>query len=225
MKTLSLIAVMLTGCLKVVPMPVVEPLPIKPFAPVELDKDAVSDDDEGSLAHNGHPSSGSGGAIKVWGSGETLTASNLNSNFTHIHNNMVGNHGARLMDADINASANINSSKLAAYRFIPVAWGSIAQRCIAPGACVMWVNSPGVSVSRTAIGDYTVTMPTRTDDMYTVVLSNALAGDTGTNPMTCIRNQGVAATTTTFNVRCYETITSPITNDDNAFDFVVLDDN
>lgn len=51
------------------------------------------------------------GSIKVWGPGERLTSKELNDNFAHIHNTMVGGHGGRLVDSDIAVNANININK------------------------------------------------------------------------------------------------------------------
>lgn len=61
------------------------------------------------------------GSIKSW-SNEVITASDLNTNFSHIHDVMVGGHGARLVDGDVSASAAIAHSKLAAPQLVPKAW-------------------------------------------------------------------------------------------------------
>ncbi len=77
------------------------------------------------------------GAIKSWANGDTLTAADLNANFQHIHNAMVGGHGARLIDADVSNSAAIASSKLAGYRLLPRAWANVAAGCTGTGACTL----------------------------------------------------------------------------------------
>lgn len=65
------------------------------------------------------------GAIKVWNPGETLTSNDLNANFAHIHNTMVGGHGARLINSDVSPTANISFSKLENAALIPKAWAQI----------------------------------------------------------------------------------------------------
>jgi hypothetical protein len=120
---------------------------------------------------------GTAGAIKVWSTGETLTASQLNANFSHIHSLMVGGHGARLVNADVSTSAAIASTKLANGSGIPKYWVSLAYSGAGCGtavsACTV-TGATGVTVTGTGVGLYQVggivaTVP------YGVVLS--LKGD------------------------------------------------
>lgn len=98
------------------------------------------------------------GAIKTWSSGETLTSSDLNANFAHIHSTMVGGHGGRLVNADVNASAAISSSKLANGLGIAKSFVFIADACGAT-PCTM-INAFNVTgVTRTSAGVYVATMP------------------------------------------------------------------
>lgn len=157
MRYLILMAVMV-GCAH---------LPAKPHdgyddgswrAPVVLDVERLPETEWAYVPAWTDAAPGSGGAIKTWGSGDTLTSADLNANFQHIHNNMVGGHGGRLTDADVSASANIASSKLAAYHLIPVAWGSVAECTGSP--CTI-ISSSGISsVTRTSAGVYTVNLTT-----------------------------------------------------------------
>lgn len=108
------------------------------------------------------------GAIKVWSSGEDITSTDLNANFAHIHNKMVGGHGARLVDADVSPTANITTSKLAAYRFIPKAW--VVGQCNGT-TCVILESENVTSVARSG-GNNTVTLAyTPTNATFATVIS------------------------------------------------------
>lgn len=80
------------------------------------------------------------GPIKVWSSGEILTAGDINANFSHIHNLMAGGHGARLVNADVSATAGIALSKLATPTLIPKAAAGISTDCNVIGACTTDYN-------------------------------------------------------------------------------------
>ncbi len=113
------------------------------------------------------------GAIKSWASGETLHSADLNANFNHIHNLMVGGHGARLVDADVSSSANIAQSKIAGLttalnnlndagvpqvNTLVRAWGVFTTLCGAPTCGEVLSGQNGItSVSNTATGVWTVT--------------------------------------------------------------------
>jgi len=97
------------------------------------------------------------GAIHSWASGERLNAADLNANFNHIHNLMVGGHGGRLVDADVSGSAAISTTKLAICNTIPVwprAW--VTYFCDG-GACGLSVGENVSSVARSG-GNSTVTL-------------------------------------------------------------------
>lgn len=105
------------------------------------------------------------GAIKIWQSGENINVADLNSNFAHIHNLMVGGHGGRLVDADVSASANIASSKLAGGKGIPRAWAT--AQCDG-GACGILEGYNVTSVARSG-GSNTATLSyTPTDAVMAV---------------------------------------------------------
>ena len=78
-----------------------------------------------------------GSAIKSWSSGEVLTSSDLNANFAHIHNTMVGGHGARLVNADISSSAAISHTKLASPSLVPKVWATTPSGSCTPGPCTI----------------------------------------------------------------------------------------
>jgi hypothetical protein len=95
------------------------------------------------------------GTIKTWGTHDVLTAADLNANFQHIHNTMVGGHGARLVDADVAGNAAIATSKLAAGKAgLPLGWGYF--KC-GTGTCATSASN-NASVSRTSTGAYVVTV-------------------------------------------------------------------
>lgn len=104
---------------------------------------------------------------KTWSAGETLLASDLNANFSHIHDNMVGNHGARLVNADVSTSAAIAHSKLASPALVPKAFAAITTTTCAAGTCTMDASSGVTSVTWSATGVYIVTLnPARANAAY-----------------------------------------------------------
>lgn len=99
--------------------------------------------------------------IKVWSSGEALRPSDLNDNFAHIHNLMVGGHGARLVNADVSASAAIAQSKIAGYAAFPKGWAHVAASCTSnPCTIADQSGSFVTSIARVGAGIYTVTLGT-----------------------------------------------------------------
>ncbi len=156
-----------------------------------------------------------GGTIKTWVNGDTLIAPDLNAVFQHIHNNMVGGHGARLMNSDVNASAAIAHSKLATPALIPKAWGLNDTNCGVP-VCnnPLTVSSGIASVSHTATGTWIITWSTARVDALYVVFATAREINTS-----CITRD---LTTTTATVVCYTASTGVATN---AFWQVLMLDN
>jgi hypothetical protein len=156
------------------------------------------------------------GSIKTWTT-ETLRYSDLNSNFEHIHNTMVGGHGARLVDADVSSSAAISHSKMATPALLPKAWANMNNAACAAGNCTLNASSGVSSVAFSATGRYTVTLSTtRANANYAVVLTDVY---TGSALARCVIN--AAKSTTGFSVACFNTNTGADIN--SAFDFVVMD--
>lgn len=145
------------------------------------------------------------GTIKTWSSGETLNASDLNANFQHIHNTMVGGHGARLVNSDVSASAGIAHSKLATPALVPKAWALVASDCTA-SPCTITVGSGISSVTRSGTGLYTITFTNaRVDANYLVIVNGGGAAGgpiTAANFAVCLTEY--PALTTSFNVDCYK---------------------
>lgn len=138
------------------------------------------------------------GAIRTWGSGETLTASDLNATFSHIHNTMVGGHGARLVNADVSASAAISMSKLATPELLPKAWAYVASDCTVTPCTI--AQATGVSaITRLATGVYTVTWSTpRSDAIYSVFITAVHA--TSGEATSCF---AYSLSTTNTSFKCY----------------------
>lgn len=159
------------------------------------------------------------GPIVTWSSGDTITANDLSANFTHIHATMVGGHGPRLVNSDINASAAISHSKLATPSLVPKVWGIVASCTTSP--CTIQGDQGISSVTRTDGGVYLVTYDSaRANTTY-----GALVTSTGASAFkTCsITSYG----TTTAGVGCIEHKTDgggPVWADD-GFSFVLMDDN
>lgn len=161
---------------------------------------------------------GAGGAIKTWDTTSKITANDLNANFQHIHNNMVGGHGARLIDADVNASANIASSKLAAYRLIPVAWAGSPTTC-AVATCTIVSSSRVTSITRSGAGSYRVNIsPVLTDLNF----SMAVSGNTGASGRICYYISA-GSTTAQLIFVCSNDFVGTLV--DASFSLVIYDDN
>jgi hypothetical protein len=154
-------------------------------------------------------------AIKVWTTGETLRAADLNSNFAHIHNTKVGD-GILLVNADVSASAAISHSKLASPSLVPVAFAYVDNGVGA--ACAVspcTATGTGVtSVTRVSPGLYTVTLSAaRLDTRYAITASHMGALAHICNPV----NTGSLIA---FNLLC---VTAGGVATDSLFSFVMLD--
>jgi hypothetical protein len=190
-------------------------------APVQLDSERLSEPepelDQPWLIFRDRPLEGSGGAIHVWSSGEQLNSADLNANFQHIHNLMVGGHGARLVDADISTSAAISSSKLAAYRQIPRAWGYVE---LSGGVLTLRASNNVTSITKNGAGDVIVTVNyTPTDAFFGV---QATCFNSSSNRCT-IAVANYAANVNAFHVYTFPANTNTLA--DNGFSFTVFDDN
>lgn len=136
----------------------------------------------------------SAGIIKSWSAGDTLTTADVNANFQHIHNSMVGGHGARLKDADVSATANISATKIAG-KLIPRAWALIASGCSA-GACTL-TESSGITSAAASSTTLTVTLNyTATDSDFAVFVTPNTS-----NFELC---SAQPATTTTLTIKCQQ---------------------
>lgn len=112
------------------------------------------------------------GQIVVFSSGDTLSPTSLNSNFSHIHNTMIGGHGARLVDADVNPAAALSHSKLATPAVVPKAWATITANCASPCTETLIASSGVSSISHTGAGSFQVNWTvTRGDALYGVIVS------------------------------------------------------
>ncbi len=157
------------------------------------------------------------GAIKSWSSDETITGTDINANFAHIHSRMVGGHGGRLVDADVSAAASISTSKLAAYRLIPVAWatangGGVNTACSA-SPCTIAAGTGITSVTRTGAGDYTVNFTSsRTNVNYNTIVSAGAPSQTFCNSST--------PTAASVLVKCCDMAGTPT---DTTFSVTILD--
>lgn len=158
------------------------------------------------------------GPIKVWSTGSTVSAADLNANFAHLHANVGHGHGAILVNADIASSAAISHAKLATPALLPKAVaqvGSVALACTA-GTCAQ-NNAAGLtaSVVWTSTGLYTATWsPARPNAQYIVMASSQPVSGAD---VYC-RPQAVSAVG--FTVGCLSTAGAAV---DTTFNFVVYD--
>lgn len=144
-----------------------------------------------------------GSAIKVWGPGDILSSTDLNANFAHIHTTMVGGHGARLVDADVNNSAAISHSKLATPRLVPKAIAAVSTNCTAAGACTLFAPAYRISaITRLgSAGLYRVDFsPALSDASYFPAVTCATAGGAF---CLCTYEYSTMSTTSLF-VDCYD---------------------
>lgn len=163
------------------------------------------------------------GTIKVWSTGETLKASDLNSNFAHIHNNMVGGHGARLVNGDVSATAAIAHSKLATPALVPRAWGVVGLG----GAC-LGAAAAGTACTVNASSQVTSVTSSGTDGLYRVNLaynpSNtnfAVLVTTDTNDQVCFpETRATTAPHVLIRCRTYAPVAANA-----VFQFLIMDDN
>lgn len=139
------------------------------------------------------------GSIKVWSTGEYITSTDINANFAHIHNQMVGGHGARLVNADVSSAAAISHAKMATPSVLPKAW-AINDTCLGttdggttPQLCTLLDSSGITKVEANFAGFYTVTFPARGSSNYGTLVS-AMEADTVCN--------ATARTTTTSVIAC-----------------------
>lgn len=143
------------------------------------------------------------GTIKTWSSGETLRSADLNSNFSHIHTTMVGGHGARLVNADVSASAAIDHSKMATPALFPKAWAAISSASCTSTPCTINASSGVTSITRSATGTYSVLIPARTNTAYGVMVQSvAPSGATATTMAVCYVEPIIS--TTTIAVDCFK---------------------
>lgn len=156
------------------------------------------------------------GPIHTWVSGEYITAADLNANMSHIHNNMVGGHGPRLVNADVSGSAAIAHSKLATPALLPKVWASVTATCATPATCTL-VDESGIAsiAGQATTGEYLVTFDAARDtaNYGTLVSAFGTAQD-----LTC---HTTAQTTTTATVKCVTASTGA--DVDAAFTFMLLD--
>lgn len=172
------------------------------------------------------------GAIKVWVNGESLTAADLNGNFAHIHNLMVGGHGPRLVNADVSATAAISTSKISNGTGIPKAWG-YATNCDG-GACTVAAHNNVTSISNTAMGEYGVTLSyTPTNVQYAVLVTGSPTssgtGSFAVGPQTVCSPQLFNTAAPHITIRCSDAAVRADGGSQVAvqanFSFAVIDDN
>ena len=159
------------------------------------------------------------GSIKVWSAGDTLSSSDLNANFSHIHNNMVGGHGARLVNADVSTTANIAYTKIQNGRGIARASASMPAAACAAGTCTVAESLNITSIAWSSTGVYLVTLSyTATDNDFIVLASAGSKAATTANVTLC---RGVATSTTTATISCFDPRTN--TAADSQFSFAIFD--
>jgi hypothetical protein len=153
------------------------------------------------------------GAIKTWVSGDTLTITDLNANMAHMHNSMVGGHGARLVDADVSATAAIGYTKIQNGRGIARAWAEVAGTPTCPTTVTISESLNVTEITCAGAGVYVVTLNyTANDNVFAVVASSGSSG---------VHCAGASTSTTTATITCVDLETPAVT--DTPFQFVIYD--
>lgn len=158
-------------------------------------------------------------ALKVWVSGETVRASDLNSNFTQVYNAATAN----ITNSRIDNAAAISHSKLATPSLVPKAIIGSASACLsaADGASCTLAFNYGATITavRTSEGFYTMTWGVaRANSVYMPQANSYITTDSDAVTNYCV---SVEQTTSTFVVKCY---THAGTISDTRFMVVVYDD-
>ncbi len=149
------------------------------------------------------------GSIKTW-SNEVLRYSDLNSNFTHVHNAAE----ELVTDAKVSASAAISHAKLATPALIPKAWVSMSATC-GSSPCTVTSSTNVSGVTRSGTGAYTATLSyTAANDAYLVLITPGWVA-----ARHCVL---ATRTTTTFGVNCYNDAGAAA---DSGFEALVMDNN
>lgn len=143
-------------------------------------------------------------AIHVWVDGDVLSTADINSNFSHIHGLMVGGHGARLINADVSASAGISHSKLATPGVLPKSIfviGSSITPCAA-GTCTLTASAGIIpTVTWNSTGNYTVTLPVARTDIHWFVTATPKYCNASTGGCYCNIQTGTSTTVAT--IQCF----------------------
>lgn len=158
------------------------------------------------------------GPVKVWSTGSSVSAADLNANFAHLHDNVGHGHGGRIVDADVASGAAISSAKLAGGAFIPRGVGSFGTATVvcSSNPCASYTAS-GVSgaVGRTAPGIYVVNIIARPNTVYQVLATVYFSG--AASPLCVVDSLNVGY----FIIRCRESTTGALT--DSSAGFVIFD--
>jgi hypothetical protein len=169
-------------------------------------------------------------AIKSWTTGETVRASDLNANFTHLHNTTVGTHGTRLVNADVSTTAAIAHSKLATPAVVPKAFALVGMPAGVSTPCA-GAAAAGTACTINTSSRVTSVLSHGTNGTYRVILSytpaNALFSPLVTSHTASIYCNALGTFTITgtsavphFFVEC-RTDANVLT--DAAFSFLVMD--
>lgn len=153
-------------------------------------------------AHTGTP------ALPTFSSGQTLTYTDLNNAFAHLHNTFT----AGIKDEHIKIDAAIQHTKLLSPGLIPKAWALATASCTT-ATCTLAASQRVSSVTRSAAGTYTVTLAyTAADTTYGLVGTPLFTGFIEFDP---------PASTTTIRFGTYNTAGVAT---DNGFMVVIYDD-
>lgn len=163
--------------------------------------------------------------LNLWGSSHrTLTATELNFNFDHIHKNMVGGHGPRLVNADVHPNAAISKRKINNSASTPRGFLTVdATTCAGIGAtCTKTVigGFTSATVIHSAVGIYDITfVPARpfTKNYVSLVSGNSAIS-------TSCQSDPTVATTSLVRVFCLDATAAGAVEIDSSFSYALFDD-
>lgn len=158
-------------------------------------------------------------AIQRWKVGEVLRYQDLNANFAHIHDTMIGNNHGFLYNNDISDTAGISQSKFAgasaAWPLAKFSSKGVVADCIIGDFCQVsrLTGLDFVTVKHDATGAYTVKLfPNRTSTQYFPIVVSTVVQ----NALCEVNLTGVSS----FSVDCVTTATG--VDIDSSFDVIIL---
>ena len=160
-------------------------------------------------------------SIKVWTFNEVLKASDLNNNFAHIHNTMVGGHGARLVAADVATSLSVLFAD--AWAIVGTPGGATCDGAAAAGtACAVIEQTSVTQVSSNATaGQYRVNLSYSPGNAAFVVVATSHTATVDCRTTGAFTSGAGDVNGTNFLIVCTNTTTDAATNA--VFSFILMD--
>lgn len=157
--------------------------------------------------------------LHTWTTGQVVTATDLNANFTALKNGKVGS-GVQAVNTDISSSAAINHSKLATPALVPRAWATVTANCTGSAAvspaCTLGDSSQVASITPNIVtGEFRLTLSyTPTNSSFAVIVTSH------TTTSVCMAHQRQTAAPQAI-ITCFDYAGAAL--DANQFSVLVMD--